>query len=146
MSYYMRFILTDGAPPPLDAMNTALKALDAAFDIPRDSSDPEVGELYHGDELLGEIETNQRGDPLCDEDLEDFREELDKQDDPNRQIALDVLKRATGMVVMHILRAGHENPGMVNRLWDWLFTTRAGLLQVDEEGFFDGERRIVSML
>jgi hypothetical protein len=146
MSYFMRFMLTDGAPPSLQTIAEALKSVDQAFDIVQDSVDSNAGDLYYGDDLYAEIEINQRGDPLCDEDIEDFIEELNKHDDPKRMIALDVLNRATGMVVVHVLRAGHENPALLDALWNWLFTTREGLLQIDEEGFFDQEQRIVSLL
>jgi hypothetical protein len=146
MSYFMRFMLTDGAPPTLEDVATALKAVDSAYSLVQDIADSMSGDLYHGDDLYAEIEINLRGDPLCDEDIEDFVEEMNKHDDPNREIALDVLQRATGMVVLHVLRAGHENHLALNQLWDWLFATRAGLLQVDEEGFFDHNQRIVSLL
>jgi hypothetical protein len=146
MSYFMRFMLTDGAPPTLAEIEAVLTAEDAAFSILRDSAADDSGDLFHADELLAEIELNRRGDPLCDEDLEEFAEELQKQDDPNREIVLDALDRAEGMVVLHVLRAGHENPTLLNQLWEWLFSTRQGLLQVDEEGFFDREKRIVSLL
>jgi hypothetical protein len=146
MSYFMRFIVTDGAPPSLEAITEALSKVDAAFSIVQDSADDTSGDLYYDDDLFAELEINARGDPLCDEDIEDFVDELHKNDDPKRQIALTVLEQATGMVVAHILREGHENPAVLNHLWDWLFATRAGLLQVDEEGFFDHEGRVVSML
>jgi hypothetical protein len=146
MSYYMRYFLTDGAPPSLLAIEAALQQQSAEFSIMVDATDDAVGDLYYGDDLYGEIEINQRGDPLCDEDIEDFEDELRKQDDPNRSTALEVLKKASGMVVVHVLRAGHDNPAHLNLLWDWLFQTRAGLLQVDEEGFFDAHGRVVSLL
>ena len=146
MSYFMRFILTDGAPPSLESVAEALSKVDAEFTIVKDSADTVSGDLYYDDDLCAEIEINQRGDPLCDEDIEDFVEELNKHDDPKRQIALEVLEQATGMIVVHVLRAGHENPAVLNHLWDWLFATRAGLHQVDEEGFFDHEGRVISML
>lgn len=146
MSYFMRFVLTDGVPPSINSIAEALNAVDAAFSIAQTTADTASGDLYHGDDLFAEIEINERGDPLCDEDIEDFVEELNKHDDPKRVIALNALERATGMVVLHVLRAGHENPTVLNHLWEWLFATRTGLLQVDEEGFFDHEQRIVALL
>jgi hypothetical protein len=146
MSYYMRYILTDGAPPSLAMIEAALRERDSEFSLVVDVLEDTTADLYHGDELYGELEINQRGDPLCDEDLEDFEEELHKQDDPNREIVLDALAKATGMVVLHVLRDGHENPARLNLLWDWLFEIRAGLLQVDEEGFFNAQGRIVALL
>lgn len=146
MSYFMRFVLTDAAPPSLAEIEAALQAIDPDFLIVQDSSDEESADLMYGDDLFGEIEVNLRGDPLCDEDLEDLADELHKQDDPNREVALQALEQATGLIVVHILRAGHDNFSTLNLLWEWLFTTRQGLLQVDEEGFFDREKRIVSLL
>jgi hypothetical protein len=146
MGYYMRFLFADGAPPSLDEIEAAMKAVDPDISIERDLADADGGELYHNEELLGVIEVNSRGDPLCDEDIEEFIEELGKHDDPNRMVVLDVLERATGMVVVQVLFGGHENPQYLDMLWDWLFNTRVGLLQVDEEGFFDGDERVISLL
>lgn len=146
MSYLMRFILTDGEPPSLDELETVVRLRHPEAVIVQEIDDGDSGDLLVGDVPYAVIERSPRHDPLCEEDLDELREELIKQDDQNRTVALDVIDRATGMIVVQVLRAGHEDPQPLAVLWDWLFAERQGLLQVDLEGFFDRDRRIIALL
>jgi hypothetical protein len=146
MSYLMRFILTDGDPPSLNELEVVICLRHPEAVIVRETADGDSGDLLVGDVPYAVIERSLRHDPLCQEDLDELREELLKQDDENRAVALDVIDRATGMIVVQVLRAGHEDPEPLAALWDWLFAKRQGLLQVDLEGFFDRDQRVVALL
>ncbi|MFQ3566918.1 MAG: hypothetical protein SNJ59_07945 [Aggregatilineales bacterium] len=142
----MRFIMTDGDPPSLDELESAVRLRHPDAVIMRESADGDGGDLLVGDVPYAVIERSPRNDLLCQEDLDELREELLKQDDPNRAVALNIIDRATGMVVVQVLRSGHEDPEPLAVLWDWLFAKRQGLLQVDLEGFFDRDQRVVALL
>lgn len=143
----MRFFLADGLPPALDEMMAALKIGDPGSLLVRDSAETGRGDLYFGDVLYAEIELNAPGDEIFDEDCGELAEELDKQDDPGAEEAKKALAEATGAVVLHVFEPGHDDYARLNLLIDWLFETRTGVLQVDEEGFFgrDG-KKIVALL
>ena len=143
----MRFFLTDGPPPSLDDLAAVVTAADATGLIARDAAEPARGDLYFDGELYAEIEVNAPGDEIFEEDRLDLLDELAKQDDPKAAEAVDALRWATGAVVLRVYEPGHDDWPRLNLIVDWLFETRAGVLQVDEEGFFgrDGQR-IVALL
>jgi len=143
----MRFFLADGPPPPLDDLGQVIRSNDATGLIARDAAEPARGDLYYGDVLYAELEINRPGDEIFDEDCADLLDELAKQDDPRADVASAALRSATGAVVIRVYEPGHDDYPRLNVLIDWLFAHRAGLLQVDEEGFFDRDgQRIVALL
>jgi len=147
MSYFMRFFLSDGPPPSLDEMEAVLAAMDAAALIARDAAEPASGDLYFDGVLYAGVEVNAPGDDMFEEDRLDLLDELVKQDDPHAAEAVDAVRWATGAVVLRVYEPGHDDWPRLNLIVDWLFDTRAGLLQVDEEGFFDRTgRKIVALL
>lgn len=143
----MRFFLADGPPPLLDDLANVVRSADAAGLIARDAAEPARGDLYYGDVLYAELEVNRPGDEIFEEDCADLLDELNKQDDPRAELAATALRSSTGAVVMRVYEPGHDDYPRLNVLIDWLFAHRAGVLQVDEEGFFDRDRkRIVALL
>jgi hypothetical protein len=147
MSYFMRFFVADGPPPTLDDISAALQALDDKALLARDASEPNHGDLYYEDALYAEVELNDPGDDLFAEDRDELLDELGKQDAPGVDEAAAALRAATGAMVLRVYEPGHDDPARLNALIDWLFATRTGVLQVDEEGFFDrAGRRIVALL
>lgn len=146
MSLYMRFIFGDGPAPGLGEIGEALRTHDPAFELLIDPLEPVYADLLYDGELYAELETNAPGDDLFDEDIEELAVELGKQDDPNAAIPLVLLRRARGMLALHVLRAGHADFERLEPLFEWLFTARDGLLQIDQEGFFNREGRVVALL
>ncbi len=142
----MRFVFGDGPAPALDVIGGVLRAQDPACEVLIDALEPVYADLLFDGELYAELEINAPGDDLFDEDVEELALELGKQDDPNAAIPLALLRRAQGMLVLHVLRAGHEDFARLEPLFDWLYSTRDGLLQVDQEGFFNQNGRVVALL
>ncbi|MFN8379266.1 MAG: hypothetical protein U0452_11405 [Anaerolineae bacterium] len=143
----MRFFMSDGPPPSLDDLAAMVAASNPPGMLARDAAEPARGDLFFGDVLYAEIEVNAPGDEIFEEDRLDLLDELAKQDDPNAAEAVDAVRWATGAVVLRVYEPGHDDWPRLNLIVDWLFDTRAGLLQVDEEGFFDRTgRKIVALL
>lgn len=143
----MRFFLTGGPPPLLDDLAAAVTAADPSGLVARDAAEPARGDVYFGGVLYAEVEANGPGDEIFEEDRLDLLDELAKQDDPNAAEAVEVVRWSTGAVVLRVYEPGHDDWPRLNLLVDWLFATRTGLLQVDEEGFFDRDgRKIVALL
>lgn len=146
VSNFLRYILTDGAPPTLAEIDQGLSMINRAYAIDADLVEPSFGDLYFEDRLLAEIELNIPDDDVFEDDVADIIEELQKQDDPNREIPLRVMGDATGMVAINLKRDGYDNFGLVRPLLDWLFDHRKGLLQIDLDGFYDRDQRIIALL
>lgn len=143
----MRFFLTGGPPPSLGDLAAAVTAADPSGLVARDAAEPARGDLYFGGVLYAELEANGPGDEIFEEDRLDLLDELAKQDDPNAAEAVEVVRWSTGAVVLRVYEPGHDDWPRLNLIVDWLFATRTGLLQVDEEGFFDHDgRKIVALL
>jgi hypothetical protein len=142
MSYFMRYIFT-GTPANLEQIEAALHDIDPQFSIQFDPGVHESGDLYYGSEVFGEIAFNRTGDDIFTEDIDELRELVESIDDPLTPLIRSVLDHAQSLVALRVLQAGHENQDIVEQLWDWLFDHHPGVLQVDEEGFYDAERLIL---
>jgi hypothetical protein len=143
----MRFFLADGPPPTMAAIAAALGQRDSSALLAHDGVEDARADLYFADTLYAEIEVNTPGDEVFDEDRDELLDELAKQDDPQAAEVAEHLRQTTGAVVLCVYEPGHEDYRRLNLLIDWLFETRVGVLQVDEEGLFDRYgRRIVALL
>lgn len=138
MSYFIRYILTQDSTT-LAHINAALEAADAAFRVQIDLADADTSDLYYGEDVLGELSVDLVGGTVFNEDIDELRELLEPINDPMRPLVQTALDNAQCMVALHVLEAGHANPDVLDTLWDWLFSHHPGLLQVDDEGFYDYE-------
>lgn len=146
MSYYMRFIITEAVPLDLPAVDAVLKSVDSAFAVRIDPMVPESGDLLYGDTAYAIVEVNQPGDDIFEEDIDELKEAVSFHDNPRKAEVLAVLDSAQRMIALEILEAGDENLVALEPFWDALFARYKGLLQVDEEGFFDREGRVLSLI
>ncbi len=142
MSYFMRYILTRD-DLSLSDLDTALRQIDPQFAIQIDQSAADTGDLYYGEDVYGELSVNRAGDLVFKEDLDELRDVLKDIDDPLKGHVLSALDSARTMVALHVLQAGDENPDILDQLWDWLFDHFAGLLQVDDEGYYNRDSLVL---
>jgi hypothetical protein len=149
MGYYMRFFDTSEQPLDLKAVDAALRQIDRVYRIEIvPETDSLQGELHYGGELYGEIEINQPGDGLFDEEAQEQLESLEDTDEGDPAYVAEVLGRAKSSVVVRVLSQGRESNDTLLRidpLWAWLFTSRSGLLQADGEGFYNSQGLVVAV-
>jgi len=142
MAFYMRFLLTDGEPLTLSAVQQALKETDPAYVITDLREQPyQSGHLVNSGELYGQLEVSEV-DPSEDEEIEELKKEIEdsKAPKPQRQAVLNQLDRVKAMLVLRVLwheRTTEATLQKIDPLWKWLFETRDGILQVDGEGYYD---------
>lgn len=143
MGYYMRFFDTSEQTLNLPTIEIALRAIDPAYRIQIiDDSDALQGELHFDDGLYGEIEINQVGDGLFDEEVQEQLESLDGGEQGDSEVVAATLRSARRSVVVRVLSQGRECDDTLERidpLWRWLFSARQGLLQADGEGYWDSQ-------
>ncbi|MBW4435954.1 MAG: hypothetical protein KME04_02390 [Pleurocapsa minor GSE-CHR-MK-17-07R] len=143
----MRYFISGTEMASLPELGALFLEVHEEYLLLADPIDENSAELYFGEVLLGELEVNRPGDDLFDGDLEDLLDELNKQDDPAAVQVSAWLEEASGMLVIHVLRGGHEQyDTLMSPLIDSLFARYDGVLQVDTEGFFNRDGRIVSLL
>lgn len=148
MGYYMRYVTTAAGELELATLDSALKTVDPGYFIRPDPVNPAAGELFYGDMLLGEIEINRPGDEIFDEDIADLKELVTGHGSPNEARVLETLDQARAIVAVQAFWQGvHARPtfAKIDPLWDWLFDNFAGLLQMDEEGFYDAHDLILDL-
>lgn len=148
MGYYMRFILTGDESPQLEDIRAALRSLSLDYAVITPDDDPSRAELLFAGERLGDLEFNQPGDDIFDEDIDELRQLVSRSQSENRQRVLDVLDRARMMIAAQLFWQGDESEPVLVRvdpLWDWLFASYDGLLQADGDGFYDSESLILEM-
>lgn len=143
MSYYMRFFLESEGPISLDEILTGIQKVDGSFRVMGE------GDLYRGEQLLAQLEINERGSELFDEEIDEFLEMLeDCEDAAARSHVQGRLRKARATVAAQVLWQGRtpdETLELLAPLWAWLGHNRAGLLQADGEGFYDGDELILEL-
>ncbi|MDX2160056.1 MAG: hypothetical protein SF162_01900 [bacterium] len=144
MTYFMRFIYASGGPLTLGDVQSALQADDPLYTILGDAADPEKsGDLMRGEDVYGEIELNSGTEVVFREDIQELLEDIEGSEEIAAPAVRRHLESALGMVVLRVGEFGHIYAERLDALWDWLFETRGGLLQVDGEGYYDIERLIL---
>jgi hypothetical protein len=134
MGYYMRFIYSDPTELTAEMIQRALKAIDEKYAVSAE------GEMAYGGVAFGVLEINLPGTELFDEELDEFREEIEEEDEQQKAVVLKTLDAAQGILAVQVLSGGadaEQSLDWLEPLWDWLFENRNGLLQADLEGFYD---------
>ena len=143
MGDFIRFILTEEVDLSLAVIEAGLKVVDPQFSIFPDQAAPNTGDVIYSSEVYGEIEVNRPGDVEFQEDILDLRDELKVFTDEEKAPILQAFEQATGMIAFQLSEAGHENYRRIDPFWDWLFDHYRGLLQIDDEGYYDAHDQIL---
>lgn len=147
MGYYMRFITTDKVLSDIPRMNGELKKLNPQWDLDREADAKRPSALLKfGSELYGEFEVNVPGDGLFGEEIGELLEFI--QAGENREPIQSVLKEATAIYALRVLWQGRDYGDTLDQiqpLWERLFDLHSGLLQVDDDGYYDKEERIFAL-
>lgn len=134
MGYYIRYFATQ--PITSKAIHQALQSLDPTFKI-------DLGELLRGDAPLGQLEVNQAGGDLFEDDL---RHTLSTLEAAGQAHAVAPRLRAARAIVVVNLEWAERGPdatlALVAPLWTALAQLSPGLAQWDGHGIFDGQQRI----
>jgi len=140
MGYYLRYICTTTTTLSLKQIENALKQQDSTFKITPDPIDPLIGDLHQGAYHCGEIQLNVPDDDIFEEDIEDLRELVEDSGQSGEQQVMDTLDAAKLIVAVNALWQGGDPSVTLDRLeplWDWLFANHPGMLQADNEGFYN---------
>jgi hypothetical protein len=103
-------------------------------------------DLYLRDGLSAEIEINEPGSGLFEDEIAEMLEFLKDAKGKSRKRVEKVLKDARRIISVRVLgqdREAEDTLAGVDPLWKWLFSTRRGLLQADGEGYYDADDLIV---
>ncbi len=140
MPYRMRFIDTLDEPLAVKDMETAFKRENESYHLQfSEGTKTPMAELHFDDEIYAQIEINQSGDGLFDEEIQEMLDLLLEAEGPAQARVENVLKSAKRTIAVQVLSAGRKLDalGVISPLWSWLFLVRKGLLYADGEGYYD---------
>lgn len=145
MGDFIRYILTEPHDLTLEGVEKGLRQVDPEFAIVVDQAAQNMGDVLLGGEVFGEIELNRPEDQVFDEDIEDLREQLVDIPNSEKAVVMKALAKATGMIAFQITEEGHDQYGQIDAFWDWLFVHYAGLLQIDDEGYYNQDDQVLEV-
>jgi hypothetical protein len=155
LGYYMRYIVTEERTLDLRILEHALHEQDSAYRLENLQFEPyEAADLGYGDEVYAEIEINRRGDDLFADEVEILLDELDNWEfelDEDRTVQAALRQMVEGARVIVAVRVLFGDNGLedgirlLETLWRWMFDAYDGVLQVDYEGYYDGEGLLLAL-
>jgi hypothetical protein len=144
MGDYIRFLSPDCALD-LKAIEALFRAMDEDFRFIIDPAVPMHCEVYYGSDVLAGLDINQADEDVFEEDREALIEEVSASTEPRRNAVLNGLKAARWMLALELYAEGHSAYDRIDQVWDMLFEQCSGLLQIDEEGYYDIDGEVLSM-
>ncbi len=148
MGYYMRFITTDPKPSSIDVLGGRLRSRNPGWRLESEAARRPSAKIHLGHELLGELEVNQPGDGLFDEEVEELLELIEADGRGDRERVVKLLEGATAAYVVRVLWQGREAEDTLDALdavWEILFELHDGLLQADAEGYYSREGQVLEV-
>jgi hypothetical protein len=139
MGYYMRFLVTDPGPVDLADLAAALRRANPRYQF---EFEPGAGTLSLGGTPIARIEVNTPGDGLFEDELAGLEDQASEGTGVGEAKVADALATTQAIFAVQVLAAASGTDGSLESLdpvWEWLFSTRRGLLQADAEGYYDSE-------
>ena len=130
----MRYISTDNTEMTTSVLQQALKEKNPEYSL------AESGEVKCGDEVYGAVEINRPGDGLFEEEIEELKEFVEDVRGKRKADVVKTLDSAKAIVAVQILFGDRQAEAAIRKLdplFEWLIVNRKGLLQVDDEGYYD---------
>jgi len=139
VGYYMRFLITDPGPVDLADLAAALRVANPRYKL---EFEPAAATLSLAGVPIAGIQVNTPGDGLFEDELGELEESASEGSGAGEARVADALATANAIFAVQVLNAASGPDGTLESLdpvWEWLFTTRTGLLQADAEGYYDSE-------
>ena len=150
MSYYMRCFFEGQPEVKLDALEAALKKIDAGYAFVDWENDGRSAEIRYNDEVCGAFDLEMIEDE--DEEMQEMIEEVESVKGwfvkkPKERV-LAFLRQVRVRLVVRVLWGGREGNETLERLdpiWEWLMANYKGLLYAEGEGFYEGKKLILKV-
>jgi|SRR6185369_10142551 len=141
----MRYIVDDERPITVDDVRRAFAVEDEDYVV--DGKDPEAGVALDG-RMIAHVTMNIPGDGLFDEERAELSEAAESGEGPGKATVLETLASARAILAVQVL-FGNSDPDetleALTPLWSWLQDNRRGLLQADDEGYYDADGLILAL-
>ena len=137
MGYNLHFILTNEKKTTLLQIARGLKKVDSKYSFAD-------GELFVYDGIAyAQIEINRPGDGIFEDDIECLKEWLDYPESEEAKQVVETLNQATCIFFFRVFLSALEGETDEERfkvfepLWKWFYANRAGILYMENNGFYN---------
>ena len=152
MGYYMRYLFEGEPEVRLDALEAAIKEIDEGYAFVDWENDGRSAEIRYKDEVYGAFDLEYIKGDGADDETQEMIEEVEAVTGwfikkPKERV-LTFLQQVKVRLVVRVLWGGREGNETLDRLdpiWEWLMANYKGLLQADDEGFYEGRKMILKM-
>lgn len=136
MSYQLRFLITDAGALDLDALRDSLRAINRKYRLELEDG---AGELRLGTEVIGELRLTTPDDDAFEDELAMLEEAASEGTGKGEARVADALATVNQILAVEVSGKVHGREALesLDPLWEFLFSSRAGLLQADNEGYYD---------
>ncbi|MCS7072508.1 MAG: hypothetical protein NZM00_13460 [Anaerolinea sp.] len=155
MGEYWRYFFTDGVVTLAD-LEQGFRTLSEQFWfepfserfwLAPDQASENVADLMYGDDIYAEIEINTAQGDLFRDDVDMLREQLANAS-PDDRAAVErieaIFASARGMIALRPTDFGIVYLDRIKPIWDWVMARWPGMLQVDDDGYYDRDGAILT--
>ena len=137
MGYNLHFILTNEKKTTLLQIARGLKKVNPKYSFV-------VGELFTYDGIAyARIEINRPGDGSFEEEIESLKEWIDYPESEGAKQVIETLNQATCIFFFRVFlsvlegETDEEKFKVFEPLWHWFYANRAGILHMENNGFYN---------
>ncbi|MEZ4667043.1 MAG: hypothetical protein R3E39_03835 [Anaerolineae bacterium] len=131
----------------MDDIETMLSEVDTGYSLRRSEfAFEQIADVFYDGAAIGYVEINETADEIFEDDLSAFRDMIGEPKTDVERNVLEMLDKANYMIAVEALWEGAESENTLAKfdpLWAWLFETHSGILQADNEGFYDAKGLIL---
>ncbi len=150
MGYYMRFFDASKKRLSLKQLRTALRRIDREYELALTARQPRHGILTYAGVVYAEIDLSEPGDRVFEGEIAEMLEALPTVKGKAKSQASELVEeslRATRRTVVVCVRFGtkevEETLSRIDPIWDFLFSSRTGLLHAQGEGYYDEDETLI---
>ena len=148
MGYYMRYLFEGEAAVDLRSLEASIGEAGYTFD--RWENDDSSVEIHYQGEVLAELELEHLESGGEDEEIQELIEDVESIKGlfkgKSKKRVLAFLRQVQVRLVVRVLWGGRDGDETLDRLdpiWRWLMSNYSGLLQADDQGYFDRNRKLI---
>lgn len=136
MSYHLRFLITDPGELDLDDLRTSLRAVNRKYRLDIEDGS---GALRLGNEVIGQVRLTTPEDDGFEDELAGLEEAASEGSGAGEARVADALATVQIILAVEVPGKVHGREALesLDPVWEWLFGNREGLLQADNEGYYD---------
>jgi hypothetical protein len=145
VGYYMRYIVADDRPVTLEDVRTALGEAGGPYEVDGEETEATIS---YGGHRVGHLTLNTPGDGLFDAERDELVVFADDGEGRGKERVLETLRTARGIVAVQVLFGDGNSErtlAAIDPIWRWLHANRRGLLQADDEGYYDRHGLILTV-